>query len=104
MKQETDPVVLIPVYNENNHSDDVIQYIVSSVASEPDSDLLLFSNTSHVAESGQVWEGDISGVSVSYREAEPKQNKWRTSICLTKPVKKACQLLLYRYRKKTVKM
>lgn len=75
MKQETDPVVLIPVYNENNHSDDVIQYIVSCVASEPDSDLLLFSNTSHVAEIGQVWEGDISGVSVSYREAAPKQNK-----------------------------
>lgn len=74
MKQETNPVVLIPVCVKNNHSNDIIRFIVSSVASEASgSDLQLFSNTSHVAESGEVQEGNAYGVSrVSYRDAESK--------------------------------
>lgn len=87
VKEETDPVVLIPVHDENNHSDDIIRYVVGSVESEPDSDSQLFSNTSHVAEIGdQVQEGDVNRVSGSNRDAESKQNKWRRSKCLTKNV------------------
>lgn len=60
----------------NNHSDDIIRLIVNSVASEASgSDMQLFSNTSHVAESGEVQEGNAYGVSrVSYREAENRTN------------------------------